>query len=146
MFQAEAGRKVYKLRETPEITETVGPEGGFRLRYTLERHTTTAEEARAAGRGGTIVRLRQWTLLAIDNLPGESVEEAFSEGSKFLSVLAGVNPGRHTITLWTYPDSFETYRQIRRELYHRGFSAAARPLPQGVPISGSPEGSKSAAQ
>jgi hypothetical protein len=145
-FQADARRKAYKLLETPEITETLGPEGGFRLRYTLERHRTTPEEARATGRMGTLVRLRQWTLLTLGDLPGETVEECLREGSKFQTVLGTLHPGRHTITLWTYPDSFPAYRQIREELYRRGFTSAARPLPQGLPISGSPEGSKSAAQ
>jgi hypothetical protein len=145
-FQADARRKVYKLLESPEITETIGPEGGFRLRYTLERYNTTPEESHARGRAGTYVRLRRWILLPVGDLPGESAAEALREGSQFQAVLAKLLPGRHTITLWTYPDSFEAFRQIRRELYLRGFSAAARPLPQGVPISGSPEGSKSAAQ
>jgi hypothetical protein len=145
-FQTDAKRKVYKLLETPEITETIGPEGGFRLRYTLQRYNTTPEESRSTGRAGTYVRLRRWTLLTIGDLAGESAAEALREGSQFQSVLAKLLPGRHTITLWTYPDSFEAFRQIRRALYLRGFSAAARPLPQGMPISGSPEGSKSAAQ
>ncbi|MBN2577395.1 MAG: hypothetical protein JXB10_00195 [Pirellulales bacterium] len=145
-FLADAKRKMYRLLETPEITETIGPEGGFRLRYTLERYTTTPEESRGGGQGGTFVRLRRWTLLPIGPLQGETAEEALRPGSKFLDVLAKLLPGRHTITLWTYPDSFTAFYPIRRELYQRGFSAAARPLPQGVPISGSPEGSKSAAQ
>jgi hypothetical protein len=145
-FQEDARRKVYKLMESPEVTETIGPEGGFRLRYTLERYNTTSEETHGTGRAGTYVRLRRWVLLPVGDLPGETAAEALREGSQFQGVLSALLPGRHTITLWTYPDSFETFRQIRRDLYLRGFSAAARPLPQGVPISGSPEGSKSAAQ
>ena len=42
-FQSQAKRQVYKLRDQPELTETVGPVGGFRLRYTLERHDVSPE-------------------------------------------------------------------------------------------------------
>jgi hypothetical protein len=45
-----------------------------------------------------------------------------------------------------YPDGFEAFRQIRKELYRLGYTVAARPLSAGTSISGSPDGSKSAAQ
>jgi hypothetical protein len=45
-----------------------------------------------------------------------------------------------------YPDGFDAFRQIRQDLYRRGYVIAARPLPPGSPISGSPDGTKSAAQ
>jgi hypothetical protein len=51
-----------------------------------------------------------------------------------------------TITLWVYPDSFTLYRRLRDELVTRGFSVAARPLPTGMTIRGSPMGTQSAAQ
>ena len=46
----------------------------------------------------------------------------------------------------SYQDSFASFRRIKKELYKMGFSVAARPLPVGTPISGSPQGTKSAAQ
>jgi hypothetical protein len=51
-----------------------------------------------------------------------------------------------TVTFWTYPDSFAAYRKLRELLYERGYTVAGRPLPMGQPISGSPYGSKTAAQ
>ena len=50
------------------------------------------------------------------------------------------------MTLWTYPDSFEMYRDLKTELYKLGYPTAGRPLPAGEPIAGSPSGSKSSAQ
>jgi hypothetical protein len=145
-FQTDAQRKVYKLRELPEITETIGPVDGFRLKYTLERHDMTPEEVKATGRMGSYVELKKWTLIPVVDALGEPPEAALGEGSVFRKALSKLRPGQHTVTIWTYEDSFDAFRQIRKELYRLGFTTAARPLPHGQPITGSPEGSKSAAQ
>ncbi len=145
-FQADGRRKAYKLAELPEITETIGPVDGFRLKYTLQRRDLTPEEAKATGRMGSYVELKKWTLIPVVNALGEPPDVALSEGSAFRKALAKLRPGQHTITIWTYEDSFDAFRQIRKELYRMGFATAARPLPIGQPITGSPEGSKSAAQ
>jgi hypothetical protein len=51
-----------------------------------------------------------------------------------------------TVTLWCYPDSFDAYRTIREELHRLGIPTACRPMPEGAPIGGSTEGSKSVVQ
>lgn len=141
-FQTQAKRQVYKLRDQPELTDTVGPVGGFRLRYTLERHDISSE----TGRGGAYARLEKWTLIPTSSDLGEPVRLALEQESDFRQALSKILPGRTTITIWVYPDGFAAFRQIRKELYRLGYAIAARPLPPGTPISGSPEGSKSAAQ
>ena len=77
---------------------------------------------------------------------GEPVRLALEQGSEFREKLAKILPGRTTITIWVYPDGFDAFRQIRKELYRQGYTIAARPLPMGEAIAGSPDGSKSAAQ
>jgi hypothetical protein len=144
-FKADARRKIYKLKDLPEFAETVGPEGGFRLRYTMERKTVTPEVAAATGLAGQYAQLQRWTLIPVSNDLGETVEEALAEGSKFQTELARLS-SQTTITIWTYPDSFAGFRRLKEVLYGRGFRVAARPMPQGAPIAGSPEGTKSAAQ
>jgi hypothetical protein len=145
-FKADVLRQVNKLRDLTELSGMVGPEGGFRLRYTMERKEIPLDLALASGRGGAFAQLKHWTLLPDSPQLGETVEEALAEGSAFRRVLGRHLPGRSTITLWVYSDSFPVFRRLREELYQRGYRVAARPLPDGVPISGSPEGSKSAAQ
>ena len=145
-FKEDARRKAYKLRDLPEMTDTVGPRGGFRLRYTLERYEVPMETQLAAGRSGAVARLKRWTLIPVSGELGEPVDAALAEGSRFRQVLAGHRPGETTITIWTYQDSFADFRRLKKELYHVGFPTAGRPLPDGNPIGGSPEGSKSAAQ
>jgi hypothetical protein len=143
-FQAQAKRQVYRLRDEQEFTDTVGPVGGFRLRYTLERHDVTPEDS--GGRGGSYARLQKWTLVPVSSDLGEPVRLALESGSEFRQELKKILPGRTTITIWVYPDGFDAFRQIRKELYRLNYTIAARPLPPGTSISGSPEGSKSAAQ
>lgn len=145
-LKRSAQRQKYKLLDLPELTDTVGPLGGFRLRYTLARYEVSPEMSLSTGRGGSYARLKRWTLIPVSGHLGEPVEPALAEGSEFRRALSKLRPGRHTITLWVYPDSFPAFRRIREELYAWGYSVAARPLPPGVPISGSPKGSKSAAQ
>jgi len=139
-------RKTYRLLNQREITGTVGPIGGFRMKYTMRRYDTTPEMARATGRSGSFVRLQRWTLVPTSSRLGDPVEEALAEGSEFRRALSKLRPGRDTISIWTYPDSFGAFRTLKKSLYHEGFSVAARPLPKGYPIAGSPDGSKSAAQ
>jgi hypothetical protein len=145
-FQTQAKRQAYKLLEQPELTDTVGPVEGFRLRYTLERHDVSAEEMRATHHGGSYVRLRRWSLVPVSNDLGEPVRLALDQGSDFRQKLKDILPGRTTITIWVYPDGFDAFREIRKELYRLNYAIAARPLPIGEPIAGSPTGSKSAAQ
>ncbi len=145
-FKEDARRKMYKLTEQPEVTETIGPESGFRMKYTLERHDVSPEEMRSTGRGGSYARLQKWLILPVDSALGEPPDAALRPNSDFHQALSKYRAGRHTITLWVYPDSFAAFRMIRDDLYQRGYATAARPLPAGMPISGSPDGSKSAAQ
>jgi len=145
-LKQNAERQKHRLLDSPELTDSVGPLGGFRLRYTLERHDVSAETAMLTGRSGSYAQLQRWTLIPVSSQLGEPVDEALAEGSEFRQAVAKLRPGRETITIWTYQDSFGSFRRIRKALYEAGFSVAARPLPLGVPISGSPEGSKSAAE
>ncbi len=145
-FVADARQKAHKLRNTPELTETVGPVGGFRLRYTLVRRELSIDLQMATGRSGSYPVLLVAKMIPVASQLGETFEEAMSEGSEFRQIMSRHRPGRTTVSLWTYPDSFDLYRRLKKELYRLEFPTAARPLPWGVPISGSPEGSKSVAE
>jgi hypothetical protein len=144
-LKADARRKMYKLKDLPEFAETIGPAGGFRLRYTMERKMVTPEIAAATGMGGQYAQLRRWTLIPVSNDLGETVDEALAEGSSLDAELARLSP-KTTVTVWTYPDSFAGFRRLKENLYGRGLRVAARPMPHGAPIAGSPDGSKSSAQ
>lgn len=145
-FKTEAKRNVWKLRDAPAITETVGPIRDFRLQYTLVKDTE-----KLASRAGSvvtqeIVRLEQYVLLPVREDLGETVETALQPQSQFRSILGSFDPQGATVTVWVYPDSFAAFRQLKDELYRLGFLTAGRPLPMGQLITGSPNGTYSAAQ
>jgi len=143
----DARAKADKLVERgplPELTETVGPENGFRFRYTVQRHDAV-EQTPAGPVRRVSLRLVRWTVIPVGSQLGEPVEVALGQDSQFRRVLAGLRPGA-TATIWVYEDSFASFRQIRKELYRLGIPVAARPLPEGTMISGSPRGSRSEAE
>jgi hypothetical protein len=138
--------QMYKLEDRTEFTETVGPEGGFCLRYTMMRKNFTPEEVREHHSTGFYGRLKRYTLVPVSENLGEPVEDALKENSQLRRVLAE-HAGEHpTITIWTYPEGFAAFRRLKEELHRLGFATAGRPLPPDTPIGASLEGTKSAAE
>jgi chaperonin cofactor prefoldin len=122
-----------------------GPIGGYSLEYKLSaEHATLAEQSRH-GPGMMRIALSSFRLEPESELREESIEEALKRGSMFDIAVQTAEPGS-TFTLWTYPESFTSYRAIQARLHELGYTVAGRPLPIGIPISGSPDGSASAGQ
>jgi hypothetical protein len=133
LFVHDAKEKLYRLRHESDITETVGPRGGFRLQYTLVRT-------------GNMGQLEGYDLVPMNHRLGEPLNVALGPQSQFRAELSRLRAQQTTVTLWTYPDSFAEFRSLKKELYQLGFPVAARPLQEGQLIGGSPNGSKSAAE
>jgi len=144
--KADAQAKQDKLRQLSEMTETIGPIGGFRVKYEFEKKEVALSGPRHEGVVATVAALRYLMLLPVRAEMGETLEEALQPDSEFRRALAQFPPRRSTVTLWTYPDSFAEFRKLKEVLTQQGYATAARPLPEGAPISASPAGSKSAAE
>lgn len=115
------------------IEETLGPVGGFLMRYRM-----------AAVRGG--FELDRFEIETTPENNGESLESALSPSGRLRLDLASRNPGETVVTVWVYPDSFDQFRTLKAALFDEGFLCAARPLPDGMRIGASPRGSRSSAQ
>ncbi len=124
----------------------MGPIGDFTVRYTLARVEIPWNEAVKTGQGGSYIQLSEFHFYPLAADLGEPVSEAMGRASVFRGKLEEFNPRHYTITFWIYPDSFDDFNRIRKELYHLGYGVAARPIPEGRNIGGSPHGSKSAAE
>ncbi len=117
-----------------KVTATVGPINGF----TLEGVSASDDGLRFYS---------SFKFIPITESVGESIDAALDNSqSRFLSVLKQYNPRTTVITLWVYEDSFLEFQEFERFLYQTGYRVASRPLPMGVNIGASPNGSKSAAQ
>lgn len=142
-LKEDAPNQVWKLRDAASITETLPPMRGYRMKYTL-RHAGQARPG--SGGGHRQIELDRFVLLPVKEELGEPVPIALQENSEFRAILSGFDPNRTTVTVWVYPDSYEAFRKIKADLFQRGFATAGRPMPEGHPIGGSPDGSRSAAQ
>jgi len=145
-FRSDARAKAWKLKEQSRLVDTIGPVDGFRLRYELGRFEIPFDTGNEVVNVGSVVRLIGWQLLPVSARLGEPMEVALAEGSQFQYLLATLEPRSASITVWTYPDSFEEFRRLKKALHALGFATSGRPLPADQPIGGSPDGSRSSAQ
>ncbi len=144
-MKSEMVVKAEKLRHSSHTTETVGPIAGFHLRYRLR----LAERTERTDFGILKRQLPEFAgfhLIPVSDALGEPFAAALKPGSEFLSRIERLNPESATITVWVYPDGFDDFRTLKRELFNRGFLTASWPLPAGQPIAGGPDGRRSAAQ
>lgn len=123
----------------------VGPVDGFSLSYVIQRQDLSTFDRIRAGQQLVRVAVTHWELKPQPGVRSESAMEALRSDSAFRRALLLAEPDA-TLTFWVYPDSFELYRKLQEVAHAEGFTVAGRPLPFGVPIAGSPQGSHSAAQ
>lgn len=124
---------------------TVGPLEGYVMEYVLQRQTNSLLDEVRYGRATIRMGVTGWTIKPVEGLIEETLEEAQQPRSRFQQALRREGSAA-TVTFWVYPDSFEIHKKLKSLVHDSGFYVASRPLPEGVPIAGSPQGSKSMAQ
>lgn len=125
---------------------TVGPVRGFVMEYVVEREAISLREELQLGTAVVRLGISEWRMLPQPSAVYESADEALLPRSRFLDALRSAGPGA-TLTFWVYPDSFTLFRELQDFAHDNGFDVAGRPLPVGIPITGSSSGgSKSVAQ
>ena len=143
--EADKARVAPRLRDNPEVSARVGPIRGFTMQYTYRMQQYTAD----SGYGATQLQkpvFDHFTLEPESPEVGEPIEVAMRPDSLFRRQLARIDPARMIVTIWVYPDGFTDFRRLRDDLRRQGYLTASRPMPEGVPIGGSPEGSRSVVQ
>lgn len=123
----------------------IGPIEGFSMDYVVERERLGVVEELRYGVQMMRIGVTGWKVTPDAGLVTESVDEALRSESRFMSALRLADE-KATLTFWVYPDSFAAYRRLQEFAHEEGFDVAARPLPHGVPIAGSPNGSRSSSQ
>ena len=119
---------------------SVGPVGAFTMSYEIAR-MDDGSNPRIGSFG-----LTGWEIVPENENRGELFDTAMRPASNFARAINRLNPSSDVVTFWIYPDGFPLYRRLRDALHAQGFSVAARPLPEGTSIKGSPSGSSSSAQ
>jgi hypothetical protein len=144
-LKQHARQRAGQLKSTDEITATLGPRDGFELRYTLARQVVEVD-TRFGPQIHEMGQLAGFDLIPTSDQLGEPVATQLQDNSALHQRLSQWPASKTVITVWTYPDSYAEFRQLKTYLQSLGYLCAARPLPHGQPISGSPQGTKSAAQ
>jgi hypothetical protein len=135
---------VQKLRDAPRVELSLPVVCGFGARYILRR-----VDVQVAGRGGAphgAVELEKLYFVDAEPNLGQPVAQALAPTSELRSRLAAFKPQAATVTIWVNPDCFDDFRAIKAELFKLGYLTAGRPLPDGHPIGGAPDGSRSSAE
>lgn len=124
----------------------IGPFDNFYLEYMLVVYDIPMQDAYGTGIGKSL-QLEYAEMVPVREPLGEPLKNALTlSDSELKRRLKMYRQDIYTITVWVYPDSFEEFIELKKFLYALGYRVAARPLDFGMPISGSPHGSKSAAQ
>ncbi|MCI0493074.1 MAG: hypothetical protein L0Z07_09070 [Planctomycetes bacterium] len=142
-MNADAKRNVWRLRNQSRFTSRIGPIEGFRAEYIVGRVAFRANSSAGVESSGYMAQLIKMELIPESSLMGEPVAQAILPDSDLMRRLRTLPPDTTTVTMWTYTNSFADYNTLRRALFELGYTTAANPLPDGVPITGSPYGSKS---
>jgi hypothetical protein len=133
------------LERSDQAIETVGPIDGYRLRYELRKRMVSRETRDGLVRGQA-VEFDHFVILPTGEREGETLNVALNAGSEFASRLADREPGRTTVSIWVYPESYGEFMVLKKELHQLGYQVASWPLDEGRPISGGPNGFKTSAQ
>ena len=144
-MKSHAAQHLANVRIKKTVTNTLGPVEGFQLRYQLG-YVSQIVRTDAGPRRQERIELIKLELLPVDSARGETVAAALKPGSRFLQYVQRLVPDTATVTIWVYPDSFTEFREIKDKLLPLGYACAGRPLPDGMPISASPRGTRSVSQ
>lgn len=115
------------------LEDTLGPIGGWMMKYRM-----------LSVPGG--MELDRFELEQVAADEAEPLERACTPSGRLYMELASRNPAETVVTVWIYPESFDTFRNLKMYLFEQGFLSAARPMPDGLRIGASPSGNRSSAQ
>jgi hypothetical protein len=142
----DAKNNIWRLKNEDVMVRTIGPEGGFRLRYSFIKSELVARSHAGNVVAGRFSQFDECQFIPVSSPTGEPALQALELGSEFQQHLERLNPHRTTVTIWTYPGNYDRLREVKRFVRERGFQIAVRPLPAGVPIGASRTGTESVAE
>lgn len=144
-MKAEWKYKAEKLGQDPSTVEVIGPIDNFRMEYELVAESPDPNLPLDANRG-MIIRFHKFIVTPTQANLGETLEVALQDGSEFRQRLGRLPPGKTTISIWVYPESYEQLMELRGWLRQQGYQTACWPLETGRPITGGPNGLRTTAQ
>ena len=145
MLKVEARAAVARSTRRERIQEQLGPVDGFMMTYMLVSKRGLVSNGSATSMA-QVIELDKFELDPTQEVVREPLMQSLRNNGRLRIELSGYPARESTITAWVYPNSFETFRQLKELLFKEGYMTAARPMPEGVRIGASPRGSQSSAQ
>jgi hypothetical protein len=142
-MKTDAQANVWRLKQQDDMDRTIGPINNFRLRYCFVKEGIVGKSDAGTTMTGSVCRFSHCYILPIATPAGEPASEVISGKSEFFQQLQRYKPEGTTITIWTYPGNYDRLRELKRAIRQVGFAIAVRPLPKGMPIGASRNGSDS---
>ena len=132
--------KNYRGELTPrEFEEKIGPVENYVFKYYVELGTHRNGDGLSYH-----FDLKYGECIPTSDTIGEPVDDALANpDSVFRNRLLKYVRDDTTITVFVYPDSFGYLNDVKKYLFTLGYMTAFRPLPEGAPISLSPNGTAS---
>jgi hypothetical protein len=143
LLEEDVKANIWRMKQEPEMTRSVGPVDGYRLTYRFVKKDYVSSSSRGVV-SGTKIEFQAAYFVPVDEQFGEPAGDALADGSDFRRKLQQYDPLRTTITFWTYPGNYDRYRELKEAVRALGYQVAVRPLPTGMPIGFSPDGSRTA--
>jgi hypothetical protein len=143
LMKEDINANIWRLRQQEEMERTIGPVNGFRLKYCFVKEDVMRSSAAGTYMTGSISRFSHCYFLPMQTPVGEPAADAMKPNGELFLHLKGLHPDGTTITIWTYPGNYDRLRQLKRSIRDVGFQIAVRPLPKGMPLGASRNGSES---
>ncbi len=145
MLKVEAKAAVARSTRRERIEQQLGPVEGFVMNYVLVSKRGIVSNGTSSAMAQTI-ELDKFELDPTPEVLREPLNQSLGKNGRLRVELVSFPPRETTVTAWVFPNSFETFRQLKELLFQEGYMTAARPMPEGLRIGASPHGSQSSAQ
>jgi hypothetical protein len=145
-FKLQARENIWRLKNQDRFSGTVGPIGGYRLKYYVQKRIVEVDTPAGKMQQGAAVEVGRLILLPEEVPPGDQIDEALQPNSDFLAQLKSFSPESTTISIAVYPDSVRTLHRLKKVLHQMGYGVAEMLIPQGQPVMFSPNGEARYAQ
>ncbi len=144
-LKSQARLSVTRAIRNDRVVDALGPVDGFVMKYALKTQRGLVSNGAGASMAQN-VELEYFVLEPTEEVIRENIDAALQVSGRLRSELALHQPRSTTVTVWVYPNSFGSFRKLKERLFVEGYLTAARPLPEGIRVGASPQGSNSSAQ
>jgi hypothetical protein len=139
-------RNLDHLKGRNEFVNTVGPIGGFRMRYRIRKVSVSRPRGEGVEEVGTVAMPDRFEFLATTSPIGEPVDQALLPGSEIWQQLKTMPPDMTIVKMAVYPDSISECHRLKQAFSQAGYATAEYPMQQNARLVCSPYGIKAYAQ